>query len=83
MVVVLGLALLGEVAIRLDAVLEAVELWCCVSSIFPQRRSRHPLLPPPFRTMGGGEVQTASHKGPYVPPSMSLQSGNRLGRLDA
>jgi hypothetical protein len=29
MVVVLGLALLGEVAVGLDAVLEAVELWSC------------------------------------------------------
>jgi hypothetical protein len=29
MVVVLGLALLGEVAVGLDAVLEAVELGCC------------------------------------------------------
>lgn len=61
MVVVLGLALLGEVAIGLDAMLKAVELWCCVS-MFPQRRSRHPLLPPPFRIVGDGEVHTACHQ---------------------
>ena len=61
MVVVLGLALLSEVTIGLDAVLEAVELWCCVS-IFASRRSRHQLLPPPFRIVGDEEVRTACHR---------------------
>jgi hypothetical protein len=57
MVVVLGLALLSEITVGLDAVLEAVELWWCVS-IFAVRRSRHPLLPPPFRIVGDGKMQT-------------------------
>lgn len=82
MVVVLGLALLSEVAIGLDAVLKAVELSQCISMITP-RRSRHPLLPPPFRIAGDGEVQMAYCSRINIPPSMSLRSGNRLGRLYA
>lgn len=82
MVVVLGLALLSEVAVGLDAVLEAVELWWCVS-MAAARRSRHPLLPPPFRIVGDAEVQTACRRGLNIPPSMSSRSGNRLGRLYA
>lgn len=82
MVVVLGLALLSEVTIGLDAVLEAVELSWCVSMISP-RRSRHPLLPPPFRIAGDGVVQTACYRRVNVPPSMSLRFGNRPGRLYA
>lgn len=58
MVIVLGLALLSEVAVGLDAVLEAVELWWCVSMV-SRGRLRHPPLPPPFRFVGDGEAQTA------------------------
>ena len=57
-VVVLGLALLSEVAVGLDAVLEAVELAAALAFMVARGRTRHPLLPPPFRPVGDGEVQT-------------------------
>jgi hypothetical protein len=63
MVVVLGLALLSEVAVRLDAVLEAVELRWCVRKMVPSRRSRHPPMPPPFRIVGDDEVQAGYYSG--------------------
>jgi len=82
MVVVLGLALLSEVAVGLDAVLEAVELWCCQYK-FAQWRSGtrycRPLLRAFWAVEGGGQRAFA----PNVPPSKSLRSGNRPGRLDA
>ena len=58
MVVVDGLALLSEVAVGLDAVLEAVELAAALAFMVARGRTRHPLLPPPFRPVGDGEVQT-------------------------
>ena len=60
MVVVLGLALLSEVAVGLDAVLEAVELAAALAFVVARGRTRHPLVAasPPFRAVGDGEVQT-------------------------
>jgi hypothetical protein len=80
-VVVPRLALLSQETVGLDAVLEAVELWQDVS-IIAQWRSRHRRLPPPFRAWAlrrdAQRVLVAD-----LPPSRSLRSGNRPGRLDA
>ena len=57
MVVVLGLALLSEVAVGLDAVLEAVELAVALALLLEGGQGTRG-LPPPFRAVGDGEVQT-------------------------
>jgi hypothetical protein len=60
MVVVLGLALLSEVAVGLDAVLEAVELVAALACFLEGGQGTR-WLPPPFRTVGDGEVQTSTN----------------------
>ena len=68
MVVVLGLALLSEVAVGLDAVLEAVELAAALAFMVARGRTRHPLLPPPFRPVGDGEAQAGCRRAwTYLP----------------
>jgi hypothetical protein len=76
-VVVQGLALLGEETIGLDAVLEAVELRWQVSIIAHWRSSA-------AAAPCSGECKAAERVvGSNSPPSKSLRSGNRPGRLDA
>lgn len=81
MVVVQGLALLGEVAVRLDAVLKAVELEDV--SIRADWRSGAPLATASFSRFARCVEGVGELVGEYSPPSKSLQFGNRPGRLDA
>ena len=79
MVVVQGLALLGEETIGLDAVLEAVELESRVSI----SRTGGELSAAPSSGVEWDAAAAARVVGCNSPPSKSLRSGNRPGRLDA
>ena len=66
-VVVLGLALLSEVAVGLDAVLEAVELAVALALLLEGGQGTR-MLPPPFRTVGDGEAQAGCRRAwTYLP----------------
>jgi hypothetical protein len=81
MVIVLGLALLCEVAIGLDAVLEAVELHLMSVN---SRNGGQAAAGSPFSALRGRFKGPDSVPfGSDVPPSTSWRSGNRPGRLDA
>lgn len=81
MVVIQGLALLGEVTVGLDAVLEAVELEQV--NIRSEWRSDAPLATASFSLTARCVEGIWELVGEHSPPSKSLQFGNRPGRLDA